>query len=160
MLRKAFPVVMAVLAAVVTTAFGQESAPKLLPPLPVGVTSLAFDEFFVLPVGPRGLTLTEKLKSLDGKRVRILGYMVRQDEPLPNTLLLTEKPVTIEEHEGGFSDLPTAYVRVVVPSAKDKPVSYTPRPLLLTGVLSVGPHAEKDDTISLVRLTLENESKN
>src|SRR5689334_5693118 len=40
-----------------------------LPPLPAGVTELKFGEFFVRPVGPRGLELTDKLLGLDGQRV-------------------------------------------------------------------------------------------
>jgi hypothetical protein len=56
------------------------NAAPVLPPLPAGATELNFSEFFVSPVGDRGLMLTEKLRGLDGKRVRILGYIVRQEE--------------------------------------------------------------------------------
>src|SRR5262245_10346182 len=40
---------------------GAAPAP-VLPSPPVGVTDLKFNEFFVFPVGPRGLTLTQKLQ--------------------------------------------------------------------------------------------------
>src|SRR6188474_3449389 len=69
------------------------AAAEQLPPLPNGVAELKFSEFFVNPVGPRGLELTDKLKELDGKRVRILGYMAAQDERPPGSFLLTPVPV-------------------------------------------------------------------
>ncbi len=133
---------------------GQPPAP-LLPPLPAGVAALEFSDFFVRPVGPRGLELTEKLLSLDGKRVRLLGYMVQQEEPRPGTFLLCERPLLIDEHEGGYADLPPAHVRVLVPTAADRVLPHTPRPLLLTGTLSVGNRREPDGSVSLVRLTLD-----
>ena len=45
---------------------------------PAGVVDLKFQELFKLPVGERGLEPSEKLVALDGKRVRIVGYMVQQ----------------------------------------------------------------------------------
>jgi hypothetical protein len=49
-----------------------------LPPAPPGATDLKFSELFK-PIGPRGLEYSEKVRALDGKKVRILGYM----EPVP-----------------------------------------------------------------------------
>ena len=119
------------------------------------MTHLAFGEFFVSPVGPAGLVLTPKLQSLHGKRVRLLGYMVRQEEPTAGVLLLAPLPLAIHEHEGGFSDLPPATVRVIVPHARGAILPHTSRPLLLTGVLEVGSRDEPDGSVSLVRLTLD-----
>src|SRR5260221_6882287 len=75
----------------------KETAPSLPAP-PAGVTELKFDELFVSPIGERGLTLTEKLRNLDGQRVRILGYMVRQEAATPGKLLLAPFPVQVCEH--------------------------------------------------------------
>lgn len=130
---------------------GKAEAP--LPPPPAGVTHLDLGDLFVKPVGPRGLALTERVKDLDGKRVRVYGYMVRREHEHPGAFLLTREPLTIIDHEGGTSDLPTDHVRVLVPGGK--PAAYTPRPLLLTGALSVGNRAEEDGTVSVVRLTLD-----
>lgn len=130
--------------------------PQSLPPLPAGVSALEFGEFFVRPVGRHGLTLTPKLQSLDGKRVRLLGYMVRQEDPTPGTLLLAPAPNQTHEHEYGLADdLPPITVRVSVPTASNKTVPFTPGPLLLTGILSVGSRSEPDGRISLVRLALD-----
>src|SRR5438067_1692524 len=69
-----------------------QNAASVLPPLPAGITELKFSEFFVSPVGDRGLELTERLRGLDGERVRLLGYMVRQEAATPGKLLLAPLP--------------------------------------------------------------------
>jgi len=133
----------------------KETAPSLPAP-PAGVTELKFNEFFVNPVGARGLVLTEKLKSLDGQRVRILGFMARQDEATPGKFLLAPLRVQLQDHDSKFADdLPPSTVYVSVSGSRDQPVPYTPEPLLLTGTLSVGNREETDGRISIVRLTLD-----
>ncbi len=126
---------------------------KLLP-IPAGVTELKFSEFFVTPIGPRGLVVTEKLTSLDGKRVRMLGYMVRHEAPLPGKFLFTAMPVQVHEHDSS-DDLPAAVVHVSVPTCRDKQVPYAPGLMLLTGTLSVGQREEADGRTSVVRLALD-----
>ena len=127
-----------------------------LPPLPLGVSELKFNDFFVQPVGARGLTFTDKLRHLDGKRVRILGYMVRQEQPVPGMFLFSAIPVRLnEEHYGLAEDLPAATVFVSMPTDRDKLVRPTPGMMLLTGTLSVGNREEPDGRISTVRLALD-----
>ena len=129
-------------------------AAEQLPPLPKGVAELKFSEFFVNPVGPRGLELTDKLKALDGKRVRILGYMVAQDERPPGSFLLTPVPVHLHDHDSALADdLPAATVHVFVPGKPS--IGHTRQLLLLTGTLSVGSRPEPDGRVSAVRLTLD-----
>lgn len=131
-------------------------AANKLPPLPVGVVDLRFGDFFVRPVGTRGLELTEKLRGLDGRRVRILGYMVQQEEPPPGRLLLAPMPAQIHEHDNGLAeDLPAAMVFVSVPTSPDAAVPFVPGLMLLSGTLSVGGRSEPDGRISLVRLALD-----
>jgi hypothetical protein len=126
---------------------------RKLPPAPPGVTDLSFAEFFE-PIGDRGLSFAPKVRRLQGRIVRILGHMVRQEAPVPGTLLLTQFPVELHESEYGFAeDLPAAVLHVLVPD-QPKLVPYTPGPLLLTGVLDVGPREEPDGRISLLRLRL------
>src|SRR5262245_31299945 len=50
--------------------------PFRLPPPPPGVHQLKFSDFFKFPIGPLGLEVTEELKDLDGRTVRIMGFMV------------------------------------------------------------------------------------
>jgi hypothetical protein len=135
-----------------TTIIG--AAAEQLPTLPKGVVELKFSEFFVNPVGPRGLELTDTLKALDGKRVRILGYMVAQDQRPPGSFLLTPVPLHLHDHDSALADdLPATTVHVFVP---DEPaIGQTTQPLLLTGTLSVGSRPEPDGRVSIVRLTLD-----
>lgn len=125
----------------------QSQPSKKLPPCPPGVNEVAWSEFFKTPVGPLGLELTDKIKSLDGKKVRLFGYMVRREEMRPGSLLLAPVPLGIEDHEGGFSDLPPQTVRVSIPYAPKEIVAYTNRPLLLTGTLTVGRREDAGEVV-------------
>jgi hypothetical protein len=151
-----------------------------LPPLPEGIEELKFAEFFRTPVGPRGLDCTDRLRALDGKRVRILGFQVREEisnctdcatdtvrpgaKPrpawinhlVPGRLLLSPSLATINmAHYGLCDDLPPQTIYVTVPDFFGEPVPFTPGLLLLTGTLSVGNETEPDGRISIVRLELE-----
>lgn len=150
-----------------------------LPPLPDGVVALSFSSFFKTPIGPRGLEIADELRALNGRRVRVFGYMVREqaadhDEPVasedasapavkdlvPDRFLLTALPQTTNfAHYGLCEDLPPQTVYVTLAKPIGTPVVHTSRPLLLTGVLSVGPQQEPDGRVSIVRLKLDaNES--
>jgi hypothetical protein len=80
------------------------SSTQALPPLPPGVAELKFNEFFRQPIGPRGLEFTEKLRHLEGRRIRILGYMARQARPEKHCFLLAPLPLTLNEIEYGHAD--------------------------------------------------------
>ena len=102
------------------------------------------------------MKLTETLLRLDGKRVRILGYMARQEQPVPGMFLFNAIPVRLnEEHYGLADDLPAATLFVTMPKDRDKVVRHTPEMMLLTGLLSVGNREEADGRISTVRLALD-----
>ncbi len=119
-------------------------------------TDLRFSEFFETPVGPRGLRYTETVRRLAGERVRILGYIVRQDLPAPGVFLFSHLPVQLHERETGHADdLPAATMHVFVPRDRDKVVPFTPGPLLLTGTLALGPREEPDGRTSNLRLFLD-----
>lgn len=166
---KSSAVVVAVIALFSVFAFGDSEGHELerrpqhkvpntpkLPLLPVGVTDLKFSDFFVHPAGPRGLEFTKKLQELDGKRVRILGYMVGQEAQTNGTFLLSPIPVTLHQHDDEcfVDDLPAAVVRVISPEHAGKSVPHTPNLLLLTGTLSVGYKTEGDER-SWVRLRMD-----
>jgi len=129
---------------------------RTLPSLPPGVLALSFSDFFVQPIGERGLTMTARLKAMDGSRVRIPGYMVRQEQPVKGQLLLSPIPIQLHEKEYGLADdLPPSAVWVTVPARRDRIVPYQSGILLLTGVLHVGNRDEPDGRVSLVRLALD-----
>lgn len=127
-----------------------------LPPLPNGVVDLKFGDFFVKPVSAGGLQLTSKVQALHGQRVRILGFMVDQEEAPPGRLLLSPLRTQIHEHDNALADdLPPSTVFVYVPTSPNNPIPYTPGLMLLTGVLQVGNQTEPDGRISVVRLILD-----
>jgi hypothetical protein len=127
-----------------------------LPPPPEGVEELAFGDFFKRPVGRDGLEYTDKIRALEGKRVRILGFMVRQGMPMPGVMLLAPFAFVTHEAEYGLSeDLPVTTLFVKVEDYSDIAVPFTPGPLLLTGVLELGRHEESDGRVSYVRLRLD-----
>ena len=79
------------------------------------VLDLKFADFFVQPVGPRGLTLTDALRAADGRRVRLVGYMVSQEQPAAGQFMLTARSVRMSEHaDGEATDLPPATVQVML----------------------------------------------
>lgn len=147
----------------------------VLPPLPDGVVELKFSTMFKTPVGPRGLEVAEELQALDGRRVRVVGFMVREqaadhdgpaegeDASAPmvkdlvhDRFLLTASPQTTNfSHYGLCEDLPPQVVYVTLAEPRNAPVPFTSRPLLLTGVLSVGMKSELDGRHSIIRLKLD-----
>jgi hypothetical protein len=131
---------------------------KQLPALPDGVAELKFSDFYQMPVGPGGLVFTEKLKSLSGRRVRVMGFMVRQTRPSPGVAILA--PFALATHENEYDicdDLPPATLFVDVPKYTDIAVPFTPGPLLLTGRLETGRRVEADGRVSFIRLALDAE---
>lgn len=111
---------------------------KLAPP-PAGVAELRFRDIFKLPVGPRGLEPTEKLRSLDGKRVRIVGYMIAQETPVAGSFMLSPLPVMAgDEDESLADDIPPSALFVVLPRGRSTVVPALPGLVKLTGTLRVG----------------------
>lgn len=150
-----------------------------LPPLPDGVKELNFRDFYKMPVGDYGLEMTEKLRALDGQRVRIIGFMVHEDlsrcnsctvaktvggrpvpawmeATVPGRMMFTSRPCAVSfSHYGLSDDLPPQTLFVTVPEKVGQLVPYTPGPMLLTGILSVGSKKEMDGRVSYVRLELD-----
>lgn len=125
-----------------------------LPPLPEGVEELRFEDFYK-PIGDKGLEFTERAQALEGRRVRILGHMVRRCAEPAKYFMLASRPIALHEEEmGPCDDLPAAVLFVHMGSAEERAV-YTPGLMLLTGVLSLGSKEEEDGRVSHVRLTLD-----
>jgi hypothetical protein len=135
----------------------QNTPTSTLPSLPADIADLKFRDFFVMPVGPRGLEMTPKLLALDGRRVRILGYMAQQEDPYPGFFMLTPMPLKVAEASDGMADdLPPATLFVHLPPFQANNVaSHLSGLLVLTGTLSVGNREEGDGRISMMRLQLD-----
>ncbi len=132
-------------------------APQVPPPLPRGTSSLRFAQFFHTPAGPRGLEPTDALLGLNGRRVRLFGYMVRSDSPQPGAFQLSSLPVTLaEQADGAADDLPSTVVTVRLPEPlAGSVVPFVPGILMVEGELGVGDRDEPDGRRSLVRLQLD-----
>ena len=119
--------------------------------------TLRFSEFFVLPVGPRGLEPTAKLLGLGGKRVLIEGFVVVEEEPRAGSFLLTPVPVTLADRGDGPADfLPPATLFVHLPDRMhDERARFLGGAWQLTGTLELGAAEEEDGRVSYVRLLLD-----
>ena len=146
----------------------------VLPPPPEGVTDLAFVDLFKMPIGRFGLELTEKLIALDGKKVRMLGHMVREAEekhehghgeshgeekgemkPTLDRYMFTQHPAYVNTaHYCLAEDLPPQVVFVTLDKPTGQTVPYVSGALVVTGTLSLGQRQEPEGRNSLVRLQM------
>lgn len=122
-----------------------------LPELPDDVVDLKFRDVFALPIGPRGLDLSERFTALDGRRVRLVGYMVALLPPTADAFMFSPLPVELAVHDEGLADdIPasTLYVRLPRFSAASAVgvaapgIPQMPGLLHLTGTLSTQPYAD------------------
>lgn len=121
-----------------------------------GVTELTLRELYQMPIGPRGLVPSAKLLALDGKQVRVVGYMVGEDEPLAGRLILAPMPTQlVDEDEPESDDLPPNVIYVNFPSSIQ---THSMRgPIRLTGALRLGALPQPDGRLAAVRLDLSPE---
>lgn len=122
--------------------------------------ALGFGDFFVQPIGPRGLQPTPALLAAQGREVRLVGFMVQREHAQPGRFLLTPRPLAMAEHaDGEADDLPAATVTVLLPEAQRmRVVSHLPGPVALTGVLEYGPAEDDTGRVSWLRLRLSPEA--
>lgn len=122
--------------------------------------ALGFGDFFVQPVGPRGLTPTPRLLQAVGREVRLMGFMVQREHAQPGRFLFTPRPLSMAEHaDGEADDLPAATVTVLLPDGQgERIVAHQPGLLTLTGRLEYGPAEDETGRISWLRLRLSPEA--
>jgi hypothetical protein len=122
---------------------------------PAGVVDLSFAEFFG-PIGDRGLEYSEKLRALAGQRVRLAGYMIREQDRAPGVFRLVARPLTIDTKAScAVDNAPPSAVHVFVSANAARLVPYRPGRLVLIGRLEIGPQVEADGRNSVVRLITE-----
>jgi hypothetical protein len=117
------------------------------------VSEIKFSELLQNPVGVRGLALSDKAKTLNGKRVRITGHVALHENAPAGTFLLAPIPVQLhDDHYGLADDLPATTIFVSIPS-NGKGTLGNPRGVVtVTGVFHVGNHEEPDGRISTFRI--------
>ncbi|MBL8296819.1 MAG: hypothetical protein JNN30_00595 [Rhodanobacteraceae bacterium] len=113
------------------------SVQDTLPSPPHEVGDLRFRDVFELPVGPRGLEATQRLRELDGRRVRLVGYMVQAD--VAGGFILSPLPAALGHADEGLADdLPPSALLVALPRATELRSGHMPGLIQVTGLLRVG----------------------
>lgn len=121
-------------------------------------TVLRFSEIFVQPIGPFGLQFTDHAQSLNGKRIRISGYMVQQEYgSLPGQFLMAFRPIKMSEHsDGDADDLPPSTLLVrLAPHQAEWHLPYINKLIELVGVLSLGRDESRQGRVNWLRLELD-----
>src|SRR5262249_42903204 len=126
------------------------------PKAPPAPEPLSFREFF--EPSPRALRPSARLASLDGTRVRLVGFMAEMELPPKGGFFLCSTPVVATEAGGGTADLPPDAVFVVVRSAAGKELALVRGPLEVVGVLELGGRADDDGYVSTIRVVLDGPS--
>lgn len=124
------------------------------------MTELRFRDFFHTPAGAMGLEISDTLRQADGQTVRLVGYMVQQENPALGRFMLAPRPVQISAHaHSDADDLPPATVVVYLdPAQQDWAVPHVRGLVTVSGKLSVSRHEESDGRVSWVRLQLDPEA--
>jgi hypothetical protein len=140
--------VAALLAAQLLAAAPAETAADVAP------VTLEFRDFYRQPVGRYGLEPTARLLSLNGQRVRIVGYMVDSEQPVAGVFMLTPLPVQLAESDDGpADDLPGSAVFVHLPGEYASRLPKFQRgEWEITGRLELGPREEANGRISYIRV--------
>ena len=136
------------------------------------IVNLKFEDFFKMPVGPYGLEVTDKIKSLDGKKVRLCGFMVHEEccthpgqpahshdddsDEVKGRFLLSPIPVTVNyDHYGLCDDLPPQTLYVSVPELSSVKIPFLRLAMEVVGTLHVGIHEEQDGRQAVVSLAMD-----
>jgi hypothetical protein len=131
--------------------FARHPAADLSPALEPAVP-LAFAE--LLDPGP-ALRPSAKALALDGKRVRIVGFMADMEEPMAGAFYLVPRPIKLDESGAGTGDLPLESLLVEVVQAEGRVLPHADGALEGTGVLEVGNRADDHGRSSNFRLRLD-----
>lgn len=122
----------------------------------VGYAAFEFGKVFKRPAGPKGLEYTAEARELDGKRVRMTGYMVRHWHEDASVFLFTEHPMVLNVAEYGLADdLPPDAVHVIQEVLPGRAPDWVRQQLVVYGRLELGPRQEQDGRVSQVRLHAE-----
>jgi hypothetical protein len=119
-------------------------------------TALEFQSFFKMPIGPKGLEVSNKVKQSSGKQVWLTGYMVKSEVPTPGAFMLSPRPVQMSEHaDGDANDLPASVCWVYLDeSQKNWVVPHTPGPITVMGQFNFQRIEAPDGTVAWFHLQL------
>jgi hypothetical protein len=136
---------------------GVKEEPKMIGADEVGeYAAFEFGKVFERPAGPKGLEYTAAARALDGKKVRLTGYMVRHWHDDASVFLFTEYPRVLNVAEYGLADdLPPEAVHVIQEVLPGRAPDWVRQRLVVLGRLELGPRQEQDGRVSQVRLHAE-----
>jgi hypothetical protein len=118
-----------------------------------GAVTIAFREF--LAPSTTELKPSDKLRSLQGKRVRIVGFMAEMEQMPDGYFYLCSRPILCDESGGGIGELPIDAVRVVVRSSRSQPIKFIAPPIEVTGILELGGQSEFEPDSWAVRVVAD-----
>jgi hypothetical protein len=90
----------------------------------------------------RELKPSTKLLSLDGKRVRMVGFMAQMETQPENAFYLCPRPVFVDESGAGTGELPIGSVRVILSMGKNQKITHISQTIEVTGILEAGNRLE------------------
>lgn len=123
------------------------------PSQPQAPVRLEFRE--ILAPSTTELKPSDKLRSLQGKRVRMIGYMAEMEQMPEGYFYLCARPVLCDESGGGIGELPIDAVRVIVPALKGKAVKFVAPPIFVTGILELSGQSEFEPDSWAVRVLVD-----
>lgn len=116
-------------------------------------TRLEFRE--ILAPSTTELKPSEKLRRLQGQRVRIIGFMAEMEHMPDGYFYLCSRPILCDESGGGIGELPIDAVRVVVrvgKMRKGQTIKFLAPPIEVSGVLELGGQSEMEQDSWAVRV--------
>jgi hypothetical protein len=125
----------------------------LLAAAPTEPATLEFRE--LLTSTGQELRPSDQAAALEGRRVRLVGFMAHMEVAPRGAFYLAPRPVSCDEAGAGNADLPPEAVYVVVRSASGEEIEFTPRVLEVTGRLELGNRVETDGRVTHLRLILD-----
>lgn len=124
-----------------------------LPPPPDGVSDFSLTELLVASNNGSGVDYSPRARELDGKLVRVNGYMVRQASPIPWAILLSPVPQSAHEREYFLcDDLPISTIHIFMPRSAQPLVPFHPEMVAIIGRLELGGRTEADERTSMARV--------
>lgn len=117
------------------------------------VREIRFDEMYS-GVSSRGIVLSDALKSCEGRRVRMVGFMAPPLTPTISFFVLTREPMSICPFCSSDADWPSDIV-VVKPLKTVKALPFD-SPISVTGILELGTEVDEETGfVSLIRIRAE-----
>jgi len=127
---------------------------------PNEATPLELQAFFKMPIGPKGLEVSDKVLKASGQKVRLTGYMVKNELPMPGVFMLAPRPVQMSEHaDGDANDLPASVCWVYLDDhQKNWLVPHVPGLLTLEGQFTFKRIEASDGSVAWFHLYLAPDS--